>query len=197
MIACQANRLATTGGEALAAEHGTILTGLEGNLGGLAAFGAHSVEHLAGSAGSGTGSLTGHTAVTAAGGLILEALLGVERLFTGREDELIAAVFAYQRLVFVHGLEPPEIILKEAVSPADLVFDPTLAIWEVALRHRALTHSSRGLDEVQPRMVLPLNRTMLTGALAGLRGPLCLRLASACNHRPEESNRAHYSPIFK
>ena len=29
-------------------------------------------------------------------------------------------------------------------SPADLVFDPTLAIWEVALRHRALTHSSQG-----------------------------------------------------
>jgi hypothetical protein len=36
-------------------------------------------------------------------------------------------------------------------------------------------------------MVLLLNRTMLTGALAGLRGPLCLRLASACNHRPEDS----------
>ena len=99
---------ATTSSEASAAEHGTILTGLEGNLGGLTAFGAHSVEHLAGSAGSGTGSLASHTAVTATGGLILEALLGVERLFTGREDELIAAVFAYQRLVFVHGLEPPE-----------------------------------------------------------------------------------------
>ena len=106
--ACQANRLAATSSEASAAEHGTILTGLEGNLGGLTAFGAHSVEHLAGSAGSGTGRLASHTAVTAAGGLILEALLGVERLFTGRENELIAAVFAYQRLVFVHGLEPPE-----------------------------------------------------------------------------------------
>ena len=99
---------ATTSSEASAAEHGTILTGLEGNLGGLTALGAHSVEHLAGSAGSGTGRLASHTAVTAAGGLILEALLGVERLFTGRENELIAAVFAYQRLVFVHGLEPPE-----------------------------------------------------------------------------------------
>ena len=103
---------ATTSSEALAAEHGTILTGLEGNLGGLAAFGAHSVEHLAGRAGSGTGSLAGHAAVTAAGGLILEALLGVECLFTGRENELVAAVFAYQRLVFVHGLEPPEKILN-------------------------------------------------------------------------------------
>ena len=87
-------QLTTTSGEAFAAVDGTILTGLEGNLGGLATLGAHSVEHLAGSAGSGTGSLTGHTAVTAAGGLILEALLGVERLFTGRENELVAAVFA-------------------------------------------------------------------------------------------------------
>ena len=103
---------ATTSGEAFAAVDGTILTGLEGNLGGLAALGANSVEHLAGRAGSGTGSLAGHAAVTAAGGLILEALLGVERLFTGRENELIAAVFAYQRLVFVHGLEPPEKNLK-------------------------------------------------------------------------------------
>ncbi|MBP3648905.1 MAG: hypothetical protein J6K73_03880, partial [Clostridia bacterium] len=29
-----------------------------------------------------------------------------------------------------------------------------------------------------------LERAMLTGALPGLRGPLCPRLASACNHRP-------------
>ena len=39
---------------------------------------------------------------------------------------------------------------------------------------------------------LHLDRTMLTGALAGLRGPLCLRLASAFNHRLEWNNHAYY-----
>ena len=73
---------------------------------------------------------------------------------------------------------------------ADLVFDPTHAIWEVALRFRALTRSSREYT----RMGLHLDRTMLPAALGGLRGPLCLRLASAFNHRPEEFDLAHYIP---
>jgi hypothetical protein len=36
---------------------------------------------------------------------------------------------------------------------------------------------------------------MLPAALGGLRGPFCLRLASAFNHRPEGFNRRHY--IFR
>ena len=40
--------------------------------------------------------------------LVLESLFGVEFLLTGGENELSTTVFAYQRLVFVHGLEPPE-----------------------------------------------------------------------------------------
>ena len=71
---------------------------------------------------------------------------------------------------------------------ADLVFDPTLAIWKVALRCCALTYFSR----IYTRMDLHLDRTMLPAALDGLRGPLCLRLASACNHRPEGINLRHY-----
>jgi hypothetical protein len=31
--------------------------------------------------------------------------------------------------------------------------------------------------------------------LDGLRGPFCLRLASAFNHRPEDFNQAHYNPV--
>ena len=38
--------------------------------------------------------------------------------------------------------------------------------------------------------------TMLPAALDGLRGPFCLQLASACNHRPEGFNRAYYMPFF-
>ena len=89
--------------EALAAVDGTILAGSEGNLSGLAAVSADGIVHLTGSAGSGTGGLAGLTARLAAGGLILEALLSVEFLFTGGEHKFSATVFAYQRLVFVHG----------------------------------------------------------------------------------------------
>ena len=89
--------------EALAAVDGTILAGSEGNLSGLAAVSADGIVHLTGSAGSGAGSLAGLTAGLAAGGLVLEALLGVEFLFTGGEHKFSATVFAYQRLVFVHG----------------------------------------------------------------------------------------------
>lgn len=99
----QVRLLALHRGEALAAVDGTIFLGLEGHLRLGAAIGAHGVVHFARAVVVVPRSLMGLTALTAAGGLILEALLGVERLFTGRENELIAAVFAYQRLVFVHG----------------------------------------------------------------------------------------------
>lgn len=99
--------LAAAGSKALAAVHGTILTGQERHLSGLAALGAHSVMHLTGSAGGGTGGLAGHTASLAAAGLILETLLGIELLLACGENEFCAAVLANQRLVFVHGMEPP------------------------------------------------------------------------------------------
>ena len=99
-------RLSAAGGKALAAVYGTILSRLEGNLSGLSAFGADGIMHLARTAGS-TAGFTGLTASLAAGGLILESLFGIEFLFTGSENELSATVFAYQRFVFVHDLEPP------------------------------------------------------------------------------------------
>ena len=98
--------LSAAGGEALAAVYGTILSRLEGNLSGLSAFGADGIVHLARTAGS-TAGFTGLTASLAAGGLILESFFGIEFLFTGSENELSATVFAYQRFVFVHDLEPP------------------------------------------------------------------------------------------
>ena len=85
--------------EALAAEHGTIGLGLEGNLSLATATSAGSGEELTGTTGS---ILAGITAVLATLGLILEATLSVESLLTSGEHELIAALFANQILIFVH-----------------------------------------------------------------------------------------------
>ena len=64
-------------------------------------------------------------ACLAADGLILETLLSVESLFSGSEYELIATIFAYQRLILVHWKYPH--IRNRLFLTADLVFDPTLA----------------------------------------------------------------------
>ena len=92
-------------GEALAAVDGTIALGDEGHGSGLAASSAGRLEHLAGS-GSAVG-LAGGAALTAAGGLVLEALFSIELLLTGGEHELSTAIAANQRLVFVHDGDPP------------------------------------------------------------------------------------------
>ena len=66
--------------------------------------------------------------------------------------------------------------------PADLVFDPTLAVRSV--RSYTLVPHYRPSQNITWTDLL-LSRTMLPGALAGLRGSFCLRLASTFNHRPE------------
>ena len=87
--------------EALAAVDGTVVVRLEGNLALLAAVGAGSVEHLAG--GSLTAlSLTGVAAITASLRLVGEALLGVELLLAGGENEFASAILADNGLVSVH-----------------------------------------------------------------------------------------------
>ena len=77
--------------EALAAEHGTVGLGLEGNLCLTAATGAGSGKEFTGAASSVLASVT---ASLAALGLVLEAALSVEFLLTGGENEFIAALFA-------------------------------------------------------------------------------------------------------
>ena len=77
--------------EALAAEHGTVGLGLEGNLGFATATSAGSSEELTGATGV---VLAGITASLAALGLILEAALCVELLLTGGEHEFVAALLA-------------------------------------------------------------------------------------------------------
>ena len=89
--------------EAVAAVHGTISAGLEGNLGFASAAIADHGEHLPGSTTVAVLGTTGRAAGGAAAGLVLEALLSKEFLLTGRENELIAAVTTGQSLVFVHG----------------------------------------------------------------------------------------------
>jgi hypothetical protein len=87
--------------EALAAVDGTVVVRLERNLALLTAVGAGSVEHLAG--GSLTAlSLTGVAAITASLGLVGEALLGVELLLAGGENEFASAILADNGLVSVH-----------------------------------------------------------------------------------------------
>jgi len=78
--------------EALAAIHGTVGLGLEGDLGLAAAARAGSGEEFTGAAG---GVLAGVTAGLAALGLILETALSVEFLLTGGEHKFVAALFAH------------------------------------------------------------------------------------------------------
>ena len=77
--------------EALAAVHGTVGLGLEGNLCLAAATAAGSGEELTGTTGI---VLACVTASLAALGLVLEAALCVELLLTGGENEFVAALFA-------------------------------------------------------------------------------------------------------
>ena len=77
--------------EALAAEYGTIGLGLKGNLCFATAAGAGSGEEFTRATGAVLASVT---ASLAALGLVLEAALCVEFLFTGGENEFIAALFA-------------------------------------------------------------------------------------------------------
>ena len=88
-------------GEAFAAINRPVFPGQEGNLRLGAAVRTNRVVHFPGSA-IVAGSLMGLTALTAAGGLILEALFSVEFLFTGCEHEFLATVTAHQRLVLIH-----------------------------------------------------------------------------------------------
>jgi hypothetical protein len=77
--------------EALAAIHGTVGLGLEGNLRFAAAGSADCGEVLTGAAGS---SLASITASLAALRLVLEASLCVELLLPSGEHEFIAALLA-------------------------------------------------------------------------------------------------------
>ena len=98
--------LALHRGEAFAAIDGAIFPRLEGHLRLGAAIGAYGVVHFPRAVVVVPRSLVSLTAFTAAGGLILEALFGVEFLFTGSEYEFIATVTAYQRLVLIHFCFP-------------------------------------------------------------------------------------------
>ncbi len=95
--------------EALTAEYGTISAGLERNLSGTAAAIADHVIHLtlATVVVLAIGLTTGCTASRATAGLVLEALVSIELLLGSGEYELVAALTAYQSLVFEHGYNPP------------------------------------------------------------------------------------------
>lgn len=91
--------------EAIAAVDGTVVTGLERNLAGLAALAANRVEHLpVTAAATGRISLASVAASLAALGLVAEALLGEELLLLNCESELLTAVLAYDCFVLKHGI---------------------------------------------------------------------------------------------
>ena len=87
LYVCQQLAVSAHLSEALAAEHGTVGLGLEGN----PATCAGSGEELRGATGNVLASVT---ASLAALGLVLEAALCVELLLTSGEHELVAALFA-------------------------------------------------------------------------------------------------------
>ena len=89
--------------EAGAAVDGTVIAGLERDLGGCAAICADCVKHLTLTV---AGGLAVVSAFLAANGLILEALLRVELLLACGENEFLAAILAYQCLVFEHVCFP-------------------------------------------------------------------------------------------
>jgi hypothetical protein len=90
-------------GKAIAAVDRTVGLGLKRHTGFAAAGSAGSREEGALAAVAGV-VLASIAALLAALGLILEAALRVEFLLTGGENELFAALFAYQGLVLVHLL---------------------------------------------------------------------------------------------
>ena len=91
MCVIQESAVLTHLGEAVAAIHGTIGLGLEGNLGLAAAGSTDSGEILTGTAGSVLASVA---AGLAALGLVLEAALSIELLLTGGENEFLATLFS-------------------------------------------------------------------------------------------------------
>ena len=88
--------------EAIAAVHGLIAARLEGNLGLLAAISADRGEHLTLRAGIAVLRAEGGAALRAAARLVLEALLGVERLLGSAEDEFLVTVAANEGFVLIH-----------------------------------------------------------------------------------------------
>ena len=93
--------------EAIAAVNRLIAARLEGNLGLLAAVGADSGEHLALRTGIAILRAERGTAIRAAARLVLEALLRIERLLRGAEDELLVAIPTNEGFVLIHILYPP------------------------------------------------------------------------------------------
>ena len=82
--------------------------------------------------GSRAAVLAGDAAGLAASRLVLEALLRVELLLTSGEHKFLATVLASQSLVLIHGIFPSEKNRDLGmIPPADLGFDPTLAVWSV------------------------------------------------------------------
>ena len=123
------NALALVVLEAVAAVDGTVVSGLERDLGWRPALRADRIEHLAIAAARG---LSAGSAVFAADRLILEPFLRVKLLLAGRKDEFLTAILAYQCFVLEHLDFSPFRFVKffDIRVPADLVFAPTPANWK-------------------------------------------------------------------
>ena len=85
--------------KAFTAIYRTVVSGNKRNASYAAASTTYSFMHLSGSAGC---VFTLVTAGFAALGLVYETFLGVELLFTGRENEFVSAFLADESFVFVH-----------------------------------------------------------------------------------------------
>ena len=106
-------------GEAIAAVDRTVGLRLERDASLAAASRAGSGEVLSGATGR---VLTSVAAGLAALGLVLEAALRIKLLLTGGENELIAALFAYQGLVLVH------LLILSLILPLGLILRSAFAV---------------------------------------------------------------------
>ena len=118
--------------EAFPAVNGTVVGGLEGDLGLYTAFGADDREHFSfpGSA----GPLAGGTALRAASGIVLEPFFCVELLFGSGKSELSAAFFAGEHSVFKSHC--CRILLK--------CFPYAVCVSREAVRHRKASEENSG-----------------------------------------------------
>ena len=106
-------------GEAIAAVDRTVRLGLKRHTSLAAASGTGSREVLTGAA---SGVLASVAAGLAALGLVLEAALRIKLLLTGGENELVAALFAYQGLVLVH------LLILSLILPLGLILRSAFAV---------------------------------------------------------------------
>ena len=126
--------------EALAAIHGAVALGLERHLSGGSAAVADDFVVLAIRTAGVVAVAASHTAVVAAGRIVLEALLGEELLLRSGEHEFLATVAADKRFVFKHDRFPSIILVMFCVPFAVFAWSWVSMLPNIPERRRRNLH---------------------------------------------------------